>query len=58
MQINTGYDVTLILKISPEQNGHNKDKKQSPFEQFDGTIIRVMGTFIGTFEILKKNALK
>ena len=57
MQLDMESDVTLILQNLWEKMGRLKLRKYNLYlKQFDGTVIKVMDTFEGTFE--SKNASK
>ena len=50
-----GSDVTLTLRNFWEKIGKSKLTKINPrLKQFDGTVIKVMGTFEKTFESKRK----
>ena len=51
MQVDTGCDMTLVLVNFWQDLGKPRLKKStSQLRQFDGTIIKTLGIFEGTFE--------
>lgn len=51
VQVDTGSDVTLIPRKFWERMDRPKLKKSNlQLEQFDGSIIKILGCFQGTFE--------
>ena len=51
MQVDTGSDITLILVNFWQDLGKPRLKKSTlQLKQFDGTIIKTLGTFKGMFE--------
>ena len=56
MQINTGSDMTLIPRLYTKKACKPTMRKSNlQWKQFDRTVIKVMGTFEGTFETKKNN---